>query len=70
MTRLTTNDFPPEVLELYDRYAHSRISRRDFLDQAAKYALGGLTAAGMLASLRAYFAAWSRKSRRLMRLWA
>lgn len=51
MSRLTAKDFPPEVLALYDHYAHSRISRRDFLDQAAKYALGGLTAAGVLASL-------------------
>lgn len=51
MTRLTARDFSPELLELYDGYVHGRLSRRDFLDRAAKYAVGGLTAAGILASL-------------------
>lgn len=51
MTRLTARDFHPELLELYDFYVHGRISRRDFLDRAAKFAVGGLTAAGILASL-------------------
>lgn len=51
MTRLTARDFSPELLELYDGYVHGRISRRDFLDRAAKYAVGGLTAATILATL-------------------
>src|SRR5690606_7214760 len=51
MTRLTAKDFHPDLLELYDFYVHGRISRRDFLDRAAKYAVGGLTAATILASL-------------------
>jgi carboxymethylenebutenolidase len=51
MTRLTAKDFAPELLELYDGYVHGRISRRQFLDRAAAYAIGGLTAAGILASL-------------------
>ena len=51
MTRLTAKDFPPELLELYDYYVHGRISRRDFLDRATKFAVGGLTAATLLASL-------------------
>ncbi|MVW72020.1 YghX family hydrolase [Bordetella sp. 15P40C-2] len=51
MTRLTARDFAPELLELYDGYVHGRITRRDFLDRAAKYAVGGLTAASILASL-------------------
>ncbi|ALM82361.1 YghX family hydrolase [Bordetella sp. N] len=51
MNRLTAKDFAPELLELYDGYVHGRINRRDFLDRAAKYAVGGLTAAGILASL-------------------
>ncbi|CAM4118279.1 YghX family hydrolase [Bordetella muralis] len=51
MSRLTARDFSPELLELYDGYVHGRISRRDFLDRAAKYAVGGLTAATILASL-------------------
>lgn len=51
MQRLTAKDFQPELLELYDFYVHGRISRRDFLERAAKFAVGGLTAAGILASL-------------------
>lgn len=51
MTRLTASDFQPELLELYDFYVHGRISRREFLDRATRYAIGGLTAAALLASL-------------------
>ena len=51
MTRLTAKDFDPELLELYDGYVHGRLSRRDFLDRAARFAVGGLTAAGLLAAL-------------------
>jgi carboxymethylenebutenolidase len=56
MTRLTAQDFHPELLELYDYYAHGKISRRDFLDRAGRYAVGGLTAAGILASLSPNYA--------------
>lgn len=51
MPRLTAKDFHPDLLELYDFYVHGRISRRDFLDRAAKYAIGGLAATTILASL-------------------
>lgn len=51
MTRLTAKDFSPELLELYDFYVHGKISRRDFLDRATKFAIGGLTATAILASL-------------------
>jgi carboxymethylenebutenolidase len=51
MSRMTAKDFQPELLELYDFYVHGRISRRQFLDRAARYAVGGLTAAALLASL-------------------
>jgi carboxymethylenebutenolidase len=48
MDRLTAKDFPQELLELYDFYAHGRITKREFLDRAAKFTVGGLTAAGIL----------------------
>ncbi|MDX3772796.1 YghX family hydrolase [Chromatiaceae bacterium AAb-1] len=51
MNRLTAKDFAPELLELYDFYVHGKISRRDFLERAAKFAVGGLTAVTILASL-------------------
>lgn len=51
MARLTAKDFSPDLLELYDGYVHGRISRRQFLDRAAKLALGGMTAVAALAAL-------------------
>lgn len=51
MTRLTAKDFPAELLELYDFYAHGRITKREFLDRAGKFAVGGLTAVALLSAL-------------------
>ncbi|SNR26356.1 dienelactone hydrolase family protein [Paracoccus sediminis] len=51
MARLTARDFPPELLELYDFYAHGRITKREFLDRAASYAVGGMTALALLRTL-------------------
>ncbi len=51
MTRLTAKDFHPDLLELYDGYVHGRLSRRDFLDRAAAFAVVGVTATTLLASL-------------------
>ena len=56
MERLKASDFPPEVLKLFDGYVHGAISRRNFLDRASKYAIGGFTAAAMLESLRPNYA--------------
>jgi carboxymethylenebutenolidase len=56
MERKKASDFPQEVLNLFDGYVHGRISRRDFLDKAAKYAVRGFTAAAMLESLRPNYA--------------
>ena len=56
MERKKASDFPPEVLRLFDGYVHGAISRREFLDRAAKYAVGGFTAAAMLESLRPNYA--------------
>lgn len=55
MSRLTAKDFPPQLLELYDYYAHGRITRRDFLDRAALI-VGGAAALSMLAALSPNYA--------------
>ena len=47
----TIKDFDPAILEAFHEYVHGGMSRRGFLDQAAKYAVGGMTAAGILESL-------------------
>ncbi len=44
-------DFPREVLELFDHLVHGRVTRREFLDRAAGFATGSMTAAAMLAAL-------------------
>jgi len=54
--RRKASDFPPEVLKLFDGYVHGWLSRRDFLDKAGKYAVGGFSAAAMLESLRPNYA--------------
>jgi carboxymethylenebutenolidase len=56
MERKKTSDFPPEVIKLFDGYVHGTVSRREFLDRAARYAVGGFTAAAMLEALRPNFA--------------
>ena len=60
MERMKASDFPPPVLELFDGYVHGRLSRRDFLERAAKYAVGGFTATAMLEALTPNFA-WAQQ---------
>ena len=60
MERKKASDFPQEVLDLFDGYVHGTMSRRDFMDRAAKYAIGGFTAAAMLEGLSPNFA-WAQQ---------
>ena len=60
MERKKASDFPSEVLRIFDGYVHGRISRRQFLDDAGKYAVGGFTAAAMLEALRPNYA-WAQQ---------
>lgn len=53
---MTAKDFSPELLELYDFYAHGRITKRQFLDRAATYAVGGLTATALLGMMSPNYA--------------
>lgn len=56
MNRLTAKDFAPELLELYDGYVHGRIDRRQFLQSAAGFAVAGMSATTILASLSPNYA--------------
>lgn len=56
MTRMTAKDFDQDLLDLYDFYAHGHITKREFLDKAAKYAVGGMTAAALLGVLSPNYA--------------
>ncbi len=54
--RLTAADFDQELLDLYDYYAHGKMSKREFLDRAGKWAVGGLTAIAILNTLSPNYA--------------
>lgn len=56
MNRKTAADFDQELLDLYDEYVHGRVTRRTFLDRAGKFAVGGITAAALLESLKPNYA--------------
>jgi len=56
MTKLTAKDFDQELLDLYDFYAHGKITKREFLDKANKFAIGGLTALTILSMLSPNYA--------------
>jgi carboxymethylenebutenolidase len=58
--RKRASDYPPEVLALFDGYVHGGLSRREFLERAAKYAVGGVTAFAVLESLSPNFA-WAEQ---------
>ncbi|MCY6380500.1 YghX family hydrolase [Hoeflea prorocentri] len=49
--RLTAADFDQELLDLYDYYAHGLITKREFLDRAGKFAVGGITVLALLKTL-------------------
>jgi carboxymethylenebutenolidase len=52
---MTAHDFDQELLILFDAYVHGGIDRRAFLDKAAKFAVGGVTAAMLLEQLSPKF---------------
>ena len=56
MDRKEASDFDQELLDLYDGYAHGWIERREFLDRAAKFTVGGITAAALLETLSPNYA--------------
>lgn len=56
MERKTAQDFDQELLDLFDQYVHGAVDRRGFLDRAARFAVGGVTAAMLLDTLNPKFA--------------
>jgi hypothetical protein len=53
---MEASDFPQEILNLFDGYVHGGISRRQFLDGAQKFGVGGVTAAALLQMLKPNYA--------------
>ena len=56
MNRLTAKDFDQRVLDLFDGYVHGRVTKREFLDGAATFAVGGMSAAAMFEALKPDYA--------------
>jgi carboxymethylenebutenolidase len=56
MERKKASDFPQDLLNLFDRYVHGGISRREFLDRAQKFAVGGTTATALFEALKPNYA--------------
>lgn len=60
MERQKTSRFKQEVLDLYDDYAHGRLSRRDYIKRLGVFAVGGLTVEFLLESLTPNYA-WAQQ---------
>jgi len=56
MHRKKASDFRQELLDLFDRYVHGGISRRQFLDKAQKSAMAGATATSLFQMLKPNYA--------------
>jgi carboxymethylenebutenolidase len=56
MNRERAQDFNQELLDLYDDYAHGRLSRRDFARRATAFAVGGITVEALLERLSPNYA--------------
>ena len=60
MERKKASDYPQELLDLFHEYQHGEITRREFLDRATQFAVGGLTAMAIWESLRPNYA-WAEQ---------
>ena len=60
MERQKASDFPQELLDLFHLYVHGDIDRRAFFDRAGKFAVGGVTVAGLFEALKPNYA-WAQQ---------
>jgi carboxymethylenebutenolidase len=56
MERKKAADFPQELLNLFDLYVHGGMNRRDFLNNAQRFAVAGASAASLFEMLRPNYA--------------
>jgi carboxymethylenebutenolidase len=49
--RKTASDFHPYILEIFDGYVHGKLTKREFITEAGKFAVAGMTGAAILAQL-------------------
>jgi carboxymethylenebutenolidase len=60
MERKKASEYPQELLNLFDKYVHGDIDRRNFMEGAKKFAVGGVTATAIFESLRPNYA-WAQQ---------
>jgi carboxymethylenebutenolidase len=60
MERKSASDYSQELLDLFHEYQHGDLDRRNFLDRAVKFAVGGLTVAAIFESLTPNYA-WAQQ---------
>lgn len=51
LRRMRASDFDPHILEIFDGYVHGKLSKREFIRQAGRYAAAGVTGAMILSQL-------------------
>ncbi len=56
MERKKATEFSQDILDMYDAYAHGRMSKRQFLTGASKYAVGGMTAMAIYEAMKPNYA--------------
>ena len=56
MKPLKKKQIKQEVFDLYDAYAHNKLSRRDFMEKLSLYAVGGVTVASLMSFLMPNYA--------------
>lgn len=66
---LTHNDFPREIIHLFDKFVHGDIDRRGFIEGAGKFSISAAAAAGFLETLRPDFANAQQIAPNDARLW-
>jgi carboxymethylenebutenolidase len=54
--RKKATDFDPRILEIFDGYVHGKMSKREFMTRAGKYAAAGVTGAMILEQLAPNYA--------------
>jgi carboxymethylenebutenolidase len=56
LQRMKASDFHPYILEIFDGYVHGKLTKREFLAEAGKFAAAGVTGAMIMAQLQPDYA--------------
>jgi carboxymethylenebutenolidase len=51
MKRIRKEQIKQEVFDLYDSYAHNKLTRKEFIEKLSLYAVGGITVASLMSFL-------------------